>query len=125
MIQKFILLTILIGSICTPTKDKVYYVLPYPRNKSSCQHGQLCHTMDYLAEHSDEFFSSDHVNITLIFMRGIHNYTKDMTVQNLHSFVMKGATKSRENVILDHHHNFDNGTNLFSSSISPLLTLQT
>ena len=42
-------------------------------------------------------------------MHGIHNYTKDMTVQNLHSFVMKGATESRENVILDHHQ-FDNGT---------------
>ena len=100
----------MIGSICIPTKAKVYYVLPYPENKSSCQHDQLCYTMDYLAEHSDEFFSSDHVNITLIFMRGIHNYTKDMTVQNLHSFVMKGATESRENVILADHHHFDNGT---------------
>ena len=110
MIQKFILLTFLIGFICIPTKGKVYYVLPYPENMSSCQHGQLCHTMDYLAEHSDEFFSSDHVNVTLIFMRGIHNYTKDMTLQNLHSFVMKGATESRENVILDHHQ-FGNVTN--------------
>ena len=100
----------MIGSICIPTKGKVYYVLPYPENMSSCQHGQLCHTLDYLAEHSDEFFSSDHVNVTLIFMRGIHNYTKKMTLQNLQSLVMKGATESREKVILDHHQ-IDNGTN--------------
>ena len=114
MIQKFILLTFLIGSICIP---KVYYVLPYPEDMSSCQPHQLCHTMDYLAEHSDEFFSSDHINVTLIFMCEIHNYTKDMTVQNLQSFVMKGATESRENVILDHHHNFDNGTNYYCTLI--------
>ena len=88
-------------------KDVVYYVSPTeplsscPGN-SSCPPGQLCHTMDYLAEHSSEFFSPDHVNVTLIFMCGVHNYTKDLTVQNLHSFVMKGAAESRENVIIDH-----------------------
>ena len=58
--------------------------------------------MDYLAEHSSEFFSPDHVNVTLIFMCGVHNYTKDLVLQNLHSFVMKGAAESRENVIIDH-----------------------
>ena len=72
-----------------------------PRN-SSCPTGQLCHTMDYLAEHSSEFFSPNHINVTLIFMCGIHNYTKDLTVQYLHSFIMKGAAESRENVIIDH-----------------------
>ena len=35
-------------------------------------------------------------------MCGVHNYTKNLTVQNLHSFVMKGAAESRENVIIDH-----------------------
>ena len=59
--------------------------------------------MDYLAEHSSEFFSSDHVNVTLLFMCGIHNYTKNSSVQNLHSFVMKGTAESRENVIIDHN----------------------
>ena len=58
--------------------------------------------MDYLAEHSSELFSPDHVNVTLIFMCGVHNCTEDLTVQNLHSFVMKGAAESRENVIIDH-----------------------
>ena len=88
-------------------KGVVYHVSPTealsscPGN-SSCPPGQLCHTMDYLAEHSSEFFSPDHVNVTLIFMCGVHNYTKDLTVQNLHSFVMKGAAESRENVIIDH-----------------------
>ena len=58
--------------------------------------------MEYLAEHSSEFFSQDDVNVTLIFMRGVHNYTKDLTVHNLHSFVMNGAAESRENVIIDY-----------------------
>ena len=108
----FILSSILItGLICIPAETSermVYYVLPTeplsscPGN-SSCPPGQLCLTMDYLAEHScSEFFSSDQVSVTLIFMCGIHNYTKDLTVQNLHSFVMKGAAESRENVIIDH-----------------------
>ena len=90
------------------TECNVYYVKPVKHliscpGNSSCPPGQLCHTMDYLAEHSSEFFSPDNVNVTLIFMCGVHNYTKDLTVQNLHSFVMKGAAESRENVIIDHH----------------------
>ena len=88
-------------------KDVVYHVSPTEplsscHGNSSCPPGQLCHTMDYLAEHSSEFFLPDHVNVTLIFMCGVHNYTKNLTVLNLHSFVMKGAAESRENVIIDH-----------------------
>ena len=37
-----------------------------------------------------------------MFMCGVHNYTKDLTVRNLHPFVIKGAAESRENVIIDH-----------------------
>ena len=102
---------LLVGLICildeTGGEGMVYYVLPTeplsscPGN-SSCPPGQLCHTMDYFAEHSSEFFSSDQVSVTLIFMCGVHNYTKDLTVQNLHSFVMKGSAESRQNVIIDH-----------------------
>ena len=104
-----LLFILIFGSICVRlTEGTVYHVKPVkplsscPGN-SSCPPGQLCHTMDYLAEHSSEFFSLDHVNVTLIFMCGVHNYTKDLTVQNLHSFVMKGAAEFRENVIIDHH----------------------
>ena len=85
----------------------IYYVSPTeplsscPGN-SSCPPGQLCHTINYLVEHGSKLFSPDHINVTLIFMCGIHNYTKDLTVQNLHSFVMKGAAESKENVIIDH-----------------------
>ena len=100
----------LIYVLAETKKEGVYYVSPTeplsscPGN-SSCPPGQLCHTMDYLAEQSSEFFSPDHVNVTLIFMCGVHNYsnTKDLTVQKLHSFIMKGAAESRENVIVDHH----------------------
>ena len=102
---------LLVGLICilaeTGGEGVVYYVSPTeplsscPGN-SSYPPGQLCHTMDCFAEHSSEFFSSDQVSVTLIFMCGVHNYTKDLTVQNLHSFVMKGSAESRQNVIIDH-----------------------
>ena len=83
----------------------VYHVLPTepltvcPGN-SSCQPGQCCHTMDYFVEHNSEFFSPNHVNVTLMFMCGVHNYTKELTVQNFNSFVMKGVAESRGNVII-------------------------
>ena len=99
---------LIFGSICIRlTEGKVYHVMPVmhliscPGN-NSCPPGQLCHTMDYLAEHGSELFSPDHVNVTLIFMCGVHNYTKELIVQNLHSFIMKGAAESRKNVIIDH-----------------------
>ena len=100
----------LINVLAETKENVVHYVSPTeplsscPGN-SSCPPGQLCHTMDYLANHSSEFFSSDHVNITLIFMCGVHNYTKNLFVQNLHSFVMKGTAESRENAIIDHQFN--------------------
>ena len=99
---------ILFGGFVSEGECVVYRVLPTkpidscPGNGSSCPLGQLCVTMDYLVEHSSKLFSSDHVNVILVFMCGVHNYIKDLTVQNLHSFVMKGATESRENVIIDH-----------------------
>ena len=100
-----LLFILIAGSIVT--KSKVYHVKPVKHltscpGNSSCPPGQLCHTMDYLAEHSSEFFSPDHDNVTLIFMCGIHNYTKDLVVQNLYSFIMKGTAETREYVITDH-----------------------
>ena len=50
------------------TEGKVYYVKPVKHliscpGNTSCPPGQLCHTMDYLAEYSSEFFSPDHINV--------------------------------------------------------------
>ena len=52
-------------------------------------------------EHSSEFFSPDYVHITLVLMCGVHNYTKDLTVQNIHSFIMIGESESKENVTVN------------------------
>ena len=103
----FIALFVLLSILAEPADSVVYYVLPTqplsscPGN-SSCPPGQLsgCHTMDNLTMNSSDFFSSDKANITLIFMCGIHNCTKNLTLQNLHSFIMEGAAESRENVII-------------------------
>ena len=88
----------------------VYYVLPTEPLDScvgnvSCPsgHDQLCHSMDYLAKHSSEFFSRGHTNITLVFLCGIHNCTKDWTVQDLHSLVIQGAA-GPEQTVLDCQH---------------------
>ena len=108
----FIFLVLLGGFVCE-SESVVYHVLPTkpidscPGNgSSSCPLDQHCLKMDLhhqLLEHSSKLFLPDHVlNVTLVFMCGVHNYTKDLTVQNLTSFVMKGAAESRENVI-DHH----------------------
>ena len=52
-------------------------------------------------EHSRKFFSSGNISVTLSFMCGIHTYTKDMSLQDLHSFAINGATGNKENVIID------------------------
>ena len=99
------LLVVLCTILAETNSGVVYYVSPTEplsscfRN-SNCPPGQLCHTMDYLAEHGSEFFSSDHINVTLIFMCGVHNYSKNLNVQNLYSFIIQG--ESRENVIVNH-----------------------
>ena len=85
----------------------VYFVHPtkllsFCPGNGSCPPGQICHTLDGLVEHSSKFFSSEYVNVTLVFMCGIHNYTKDLTVQNLYSFVMKGTADSKENLVINH-----------------------
>ena len=101
-----IFIFLLVYVLAETKKGIVYYISPTEHlsscpGNSSCPPGQLCHIMDYLAERSSEFFSPDHINVMLIFMCGVHNYTKDLIVQNLHSFVMKGAAESRGNVIID------------------------
>ena len=102
----------LISILAETKKEGVVYCVSPTEQLSSCPRnnsGQLCHTVDYLASHSSEFFSPDHVSITLVFMCGVHNYTKSLTIENRHSFVMKGAAESRENVIIDHQFGAQSG----------------
>ena len=100
---RFFRILIISGVLSLEGEGVIYHVLPTEKvgfcqtgNSMRCPPGWLCYTMDYfiLAEHSSEFFSPDHVNVTLIFMCGVHNYTKDLTVQNLQSFVMRGAAET-------------------------------
>ena len=97
-------------SHCLKVMGVVYYVVPTEqispchRNSITCPPGQVCHTMDYFTESGNKFFSTNHVNITLIFMCGVHKCTKDLTVQNLHSFDVRGETETKENVIINMHH---------------------
>ena len=115
MFLSFILVVWFIGTPIVANMGAYYFIRPTEplsscTRNSSCPPGELCHTMNYLVEHSSKFFSPDHVNVTLIFMCGIHNYTKGLTVQNFKSFVMKGAADSRENVIIDHQFGEQLGT---------------
>ena len=95
----------IVSLMCILAKGVIYYVSPTLSScpgSSSCPPGQHCYTIDYLVEHSSELFSPDHVNVTLIFMCGVHNNTKDLTVQHLRSFVMKEAPDSSEGAVIDH-----------------------
>ena len=102
----FILLVGVISILAETEEGMVYFIYPTEpliscHGNSTCPPGQLCHTMNYLVEHSSKFFSPDRINITLMFMCGVHSFTKDLIVQNLNSFVMKGVTESKENVIVN------------------------
>ena len=104
--MKFFLSSIMVvSSMYILAEGVIYYISPTLNScpgRSSCPPSQQCYTMDYLVEHSSEFFSPDHVNVTLIFMCGVHNNTKDLSVQHLHSLVMKGAPDSSERPLIDH-----------------------
>ena len=84
----------------------VYYILP-TEQLTSCHGssirlpGQVCHKIDYFVQNSHKFFSRDHINETQIFMCGVHNFTKNLIVRNLHPFVIKGETEFKENVIIN------------------------
>ena len=98
--------TVTICILPEPRKCAVYHVLPTDPisscpGSSSCPPNQLCHTMNYLVEHSSKLFTPRYVNVTLIFLCGAHNYTKDLTIQGLHSFTMKGAIDSKDNTIVN------------------------
>ena len=122
----------LICSLFTLSESIHYYVQPTePLNScpanSSCPPGQQCQTIDYLVEHSHEFFSPDHINVTLTLMCGVHNSTKSLTVQNLHSFVTTGGTEFKENQIISFgaHSNKQNYTTIsfFNVNIVNITTL--
>ncbi|MCG8621095.1 MAG: hypothetical protein MJE68_03700, partial [Proteobacteria bacterium] len=80
----FIFLVLLGGFVCE-SESVVYHVLPTkpidscPGNGSSCPLDQHCLKMDQLMEHNSKLFSSDYVNVILVFVCGVHNYTKDLT----------------------------------------------
>ena len=127
--KSFLHLNLLVGLIfilAETNSDVIYHVSPTePLSScswySSCPPHQLCH---YLAEHSSEFFSADHINVTLIFMCGIHNYSKDLTAQNLNSFIIQGAAESRENIIIiNHQFSSRNGTSKSSCTIIQFLNI--
>ena len=114
---------VIITLICIHTeanKSVVYHVSPTkqldscPRN-STCQPDQHCHKLDYFAQNSKEFFSQNDTNITLIFMCGVHIHTNRLMVQNVNTFVMKGAEKSNKNVIINHKINAKHGKQSYTA----------
>ena len=117
--KSFLHLNFLVGLICILAETNtgvIYHVSPTEplsscSRNSTCPPRQLCHTMDYLDEHTiSRFFSTDHINVTVIFMCGVHTYSKDLTAQNLNLFIMQGAAESRKNIIVNHQFSSRNGT---------------
>ena len=80
----------------------VYYVKPTEpcAHNSSFPSGEECQTMDHYASNSSHYFSSDHINVTLYFLCGVHNCTERMDIRDLQTFVMKG-TAGRHGVVIN------------------------
>ena len=80
----------------------VYYVKPTEpcAHNSNCPSNETCHTMGHYASESSHYFSPDHINVTLYFMCGIHNYTKRINISDLHAFAMIGMA-GRQHVIIN------------------------
>ena len=91
-------------SLLSTAAGVVYYVKPTEpcahNNCYSCPSYETCHTMDHYASNSSHYFSPDHINVTLYFMCGIHNCTKQINISDLRTFAMIGMA-GRQHVIIN------------------------
>ena len=80
--------------ILTADHEVVYYVKPTEpcAHNSSCPSNETCHTMDHYASNSSHYFSSDHINVTLYFMCGVHNCTQNMDITDLERLTMVSSS---------------------------------
>ena len=80
-------------SLLSTTAGVVYYVKPTEpcTHNSSCPSNETCQTMDHYVSNSSHYFSSDHINVTLYFMCGVHNCAQEMTAHDLQTFTMIGT----------------------------------
>ena len=100
-----------------PTKaGVVYYVQPTEsctNNHSSCPPNKTCHEMDYYANSSDLYFASDHINVTLYFLCGVHYFTRDLAICNLNSFLMIGIAGKQDVLVMMPKPGEDHSTHIF------------
>ena len=84
-------------SLLSPIAGVVYYVKPTEpfAHNSSCPSNETCHTMDHYASNSSHYFSPDHINVTLYFMCGVHNFTKRLDLRDLKVFSMIGTAEKQ------------------------------
>ena len=99
----FILFRLLaVISLLSTIAGVIYYVKPTKPcvHDSSCPSNETCHTMDHYASKSSQYFSPDHINVTLYFMCGVHNCTQQMNISDLQTFAIIG-TAGREYVMIN------------------------
>ena len=82
-------------SLWSTTAGVIYYVEPTEpcAHNSSCPSNEISHTIDHYASNSSHYFSPDHINITLYFMCGLHNSTKNLDISDLNLFAMIGTAE--------------------------------
>ena len=79
--------------------NNVYYVTPTEPPNSDCP-GEPCQTLDHYFSHIDRYFSSDKINVTMMFLQGNHILnTTDTTIMDLETFKMIGIEPANEGVV--------------------------
>ena len=103
--------SLVVLSLLSITAGVVYYVEPTEpcAHHSSCPSNVTCHTMDHYASNSSHYFSSDHINVTLFFMCGVHNCTPQVDVGDLQIFAMIGTAERQHVTITDNQAHFKGG----------------
>ena len=79
--------------------NNVYYITPTEPPNSDCP-DEPCQTLGHYFRHIDRYFSSDKVNVTMMFLRGNHILnTTGITIQDLETLKMIGIEPANEGVV--------------------------
>ena len=94
-----------------------YYVTPALPPSPDCSEFEYCHTLEYYAVNSVNFFVNK-TNVSMIFFDGTHNLTQKLDSKNIAFFYMKTFNSQTDNVSIA----VFNGGLSFTSVISLIIT---
>ena len=81
------------GHECVAVK---YYVTPTPPPNPACPSDHPCYTLDQYRQNASQFFT-EKGNLTLIFLDGIHNLSKSLSINNFKYVIITANTNDSHN----------------------------